>query len=90
MATTEISLRDEVKQLLEENYPGSHVAVDHFFGAKRLNGHIVWSGFTGLDSVDRHQKLNQLLRQELGKKKSDEISIILAYTPREWEIAGED
>ena len=89
MATLELDFAQSVKNSLETHFMGAKVEVGHFFGAQRLNGHMIWEGFSEMDYVDRSQVLRQFLHDQWGDK-TNEVSVILTYTPREWELMGED
>ncbi|MDQ2732718.1 MAG: hypothetical protein M3Y56_13755 [Armatimonadota bacterium] len=81
----EDTLVDRVAIILEQCFPGSDVNVGRFYGAERVHGRIIWSGFEDLDDVDRQHAIHKALRKSLGADVRG-ISIILGYTPREIEL----
>ncbi len=70
-----------IREVLEEKFPGIDVDLDEAPG-ERVNGHVVWEGFTGHDHVDRQQRVRQALREGLGAE-MQQVGILLTYTPRE-------
>ena len=84
--TTDVTQR--VTEILEKRFPGAHVNAGRFYGAQKVSGQILWDGFEELDSVDRQGQVYDAL-DELGEDRRG-VSIILAYTPREWNLMGDE
>ena len=82
-------LSEEVAHLLRRAFPGAVLEIGLFYNAKRVSGHIIGQGFEGIEQIERQHRIYDLLRAEL-KERFSGVSIILAYTPREWELMGED
>lgn len=74
-------MKRKIKQVLEAQFAGIEVDFDKPSG-ERVNGHVVWEGFTGHDHVDRQQRVRQALRDGLGAD-AQQVGILLTYTPRE-------
>ncbi len=74
-----------VAHLLEQQYPDAQVDVDFAYGAEKLSGYIVWSGFDGLEQIDRQRLIANRLRTLLGRD-AQRISTILTYTPHEFQV----
>ena len=72
---------ERVKQCLEDAFEGIKLDLEQF-PEGRINGSAVWSGFGGLDQVDRQQQLRAALRSELGAE-ATQVGVILTYTPDE-------
>ena len=78
-----------VQNVLARRFPGAEMYVDRFFDAVRINGQIIWQGFDDVKQIDRQRAISRALDEELGPE-SDNVSVILAYTPTEWQAMGED
>lgn len=85
MAVIADTLVDRVATILKQRFPGANVNVGRFYGAERVNGQIVWSGFDDLDDLERQKAIHAALLKGLGAD-AQGISIILGYTPREIEL----
>ena len=89
MADVAINLGGQVVSILREHFPGAEVDADRYYGAERVSGHIRWAGFEGMEPLLRQRFIFKALRESLGPEARG-VSIILAYTPREWELMGEE
>lgn len=89
IAAIAIDIAKKVRAVLAETYPGAVINVDRFYGAKRVNGQILWDSFEGMSTEERQNHLYDTLDAKLGEDRRG-VSIILAYTPREWELMGEE
>ncbi|HET6387121.1 MAG TPA: hypothetical protein VFJ58_27350 [Armatimonadota bacterium] len=78
-------MEGRVKEALLRRFPGAELELEYTECSGRIIGRISWRGFTGLDQMDRQEKLWQALREELGADASG-VSIILTYTPRELKL----
>lgn len=88
-ATALVDIVEKVRDVLAETYPGAEINVDRFYGVKRVNGQILWNGFEGMSTEERQNHLYDTLDAKLGEDRKG-VSVILAYTPREWELMGEE
>jgi len=70
-------------QILGQAFPGIEVSVDNVPGG-RVNGRVVWDGFTDHDNVERQQMIRAALNDGLGAE-ATQIGILLTYTPHELE-----
>lgn len=71
----------QVRQILEKAFPGIQVDVDSG-PSGRVNGHVIWDGFTGHDNVERQQMIRAALNTGLGAEVT-QVGILLTYTPVE-------
>ncbi len=74
-----------VREILARRFPGSVIDVGLFHGAKRVHGHMLWAGFDPMEQIDRQQAVHDALREELGPD-ATQVSIILTYTPDEFDL----
>ena len=89
MAVQQASLSEQVKTNPESRLPGSRVNVGLWHGARKISGHLIWDGFEGEEQIDRQRRLHDVLRAELGPD-AQPVSVILTYTPTEYEAMGRD
>lgn len=89
MVTTVISFPDRVREILERNFSNADINLDRSSGTERLSGYIIWSGFNKVEQLDRQRLIYNTLRDEL-QADAAKISIILAYSPEEWEAMHEE
>ncbi len=81
-------MHEQVEQILGRAFPGMEVSAESVLGG-RVNGRVVWDGFTGHDNVGRQQMIRAALRDGLGAGVA-QIGLLLAYTPHELQAMGED
>jgi|GEM_PF-2550018 acid stress-induced BolA-like protein IbaG/YrbA len=77
-------MEQRVKDIIESALEGAHASTERLYGG-RVFGRVIWSGFEGMDDVDRQQMLRDLLAEKLGQDIFD-VGILITYTPRELEI----
>lgn len=53
-------------------------------GLQKVTGFLIWDGFEEMDHVSRQQKVWEMVRGELGSEAVN-VSLLLAYTPQEYE-----
>jgi hypothetical protein len=79
-------MADIVERLIEvakKNYPGCEVKVKWDKGLEKVVGFILWDGFAEMDHVSRQGGLYDVLDRELGPD-AEEVSLLLTYTPKEY------
>ncbi|MDO8587380.1 MAG: hypothetical protein Q7T82_10095 [Armatimonadota bacterium] len=74
-------MEQKVMDILRESFPGIELDID-VLPDGRISGSVVWEGFTGLDQVDRQDKLRSVLREKLGAD-AQQVGVLLTYTPDE-------
>ena len=85
MANTTVNFSKRVRDVLNENFSGAQVSVEDYDGEERVGGYILWDGFDDQEAIDRQLAIFKVLRDKLGAE-AQRVSLIFAYTPREWEI----
>jgi hypothetical protein len=73
------------QDVLARRFPGATIELGFFHGARRAHGHMLWAGFEDMEQIDRQQAVYNALRDELGPDAAS-VSIILTYTPDEFEL----
>ncbi len=76
-------MEQQIAQILTQAFPGMTIDLDETRGP-RVQGRIVWDGFTGKDQVDRQTTVRERLKQELGAE-AQQVGVLLTYTPTEIE-----
>jgi hypothetical protein len=72
---------DPVKEILKAESPGMELELESMSSGKDT-GDAVWTGFDGLDHLDRQKLVRDVLRSKLGVE-AQEVSILLTFTPTE-------
>jgi acid stress-induced BolA-like protein IbaG/YrbA len=80
-----MEFEQRVTKLIKDHYQSAEVHIDFVYGAKKLNGYMVWPGFEGTDMLERQTALYSYLREALGPD-AQKISIIFTYTPDEFAL----
>jgi hypothetical protein len=76
------SLKKRVISLIRPHFPGCTIEWRKTSRGDRIGGDIVWSGFRGMDQLDRQE----ILWDALGKLKVDErrqVGMFFTFTPDE-------
>lgn len=89
MVNTITDFSAQVHDALDRRFSGAKIHVSRFSEGDRLNGYIIWSGFDEVEQLDRQRRVYAALREEL-QADAAKISIILAYSPDEWEAMHEE
>ena len=80
-----IEMKQRVVQALKKAFTDSEVELDpESLLDGRYTGLIIWAGFDGLDSIDRHRKVKQALIAALGGESAN-VGILFTYTPVEMQ-----
>ncbi len=89
MAGVVTSLEERVSAVLNQRFHVHAMDVHRNSEAERISGRIVTSDFDGMQQIDRQRVVHNALRDALGAD-SDGVSIILTFTPDEYEALRED
>ena len=65
-----------------ERFKGSEVLFRSYSG-DAFGGWLIWSGFVGLDHLDRQRLLRNVVRETLDEEGQDRASMIVGLTPEE-------
>lgn len=78
-------LRERVDLLLHDRFEGAQVYVSLNDQTDKVEGYIVWPGFEGVEPIDRHKRVTDVLESALGR---DALRIypISTYAPREFQV----
>lgn len=71
----------QVTYILQQAFQGMDVELFEM-SSGRLSGTVIWDGFEGQEQGDRQHLIRKTLKEALGAQ-VQEVSILLAYTPRE-------
>ena len=79
MDQTMMKLRDA----LLERFGGAEVKLRRYRSGHGFGGSLVWSGFVGLDHLDRQRMLQKVVIDTLDEADQDRVMMIVALTPEE-------
>jgi acid stress-induced BolA-like protein IbaG/YrbA len=82
----------DVKQLEEfllKTYPDAQLDIGRRNGMERISGRVITHAFDNLEPIDRQMTMWELIRQRFGSESQD-ISLILTYTPDEYRRLKEE
>jgi len=52
---------------------------------RKVGGFLIWDGFSGLEQIERQNRLWGVLRERLSRDDQLRITAILTATPAEWD-----
>lgn len=82
-----MALNDRVRELIAEHFAGAEIRLEDD-NPTRCVGMMVWTGFSGVEQVDRQRRLAAVLREGLRPEDLVNVGVILTMTPD--EIADDD
>lgn len=86
-----MELAEILTRILEEAFPGGRVEdLEEAPAGARIGGVLVWEGFDGMEPIDRQAELWRVLREKLSAEQQQQVSLIMAFTPRELEAISAD
>ncbi len=74
----------QVTHVLQQAFQGMNVEL-YEMSSGRLSGTVIWDGFDGKEQGDRQHLIREVLKEALGAQ-AREVSVLLAYTPREMRL----
>jgi len=78
------AMQERIKEALQRNFAGAQVHLRRDEQAEKVNGYVLWEGFSGHDFLWRQNSLYRVLRREFGPE-AQAISHLFTYTPNEYE-----
>ena len=79
-----MEIKERVREIIEESFTGCQLELDIDSWSRKVSGFLIWSGFEGLDQMDRQDKLWDVLKKRLGDEAA-RVSTIFTHTPNEYE-----
>jgi len=79
----------KVKDILAKEFADATVELEQAHPAKKLAGSVVWSGFEGMEQIERQDCLWKALEKGMVKDEQLQITLILTLTPRELAVSKE-
>jgi acid stress-induced BolA-like protein IbaG/YrbA len=70
-----------VREILIDAFAGIELDLEEM-SSGRITGDAIWTGFEGLDQVDRQQLLRNALRNKL-QGEATQVGVLLTFTPDE-------
>ena len=82
-------LKQELEAWLPEQFPGAALSFDPGHRGAKLSGILAWSGFDGLEPIDRQSLLWRVIRMRFDRDDQLRISILITLTPAEYSVYRE-
>lgn len=74
---------DKLKRAAERAFAGADVQLRRYRPGPRIGGRIVWSGFVGMEQMDRQRTLRRTIDAALAPDEQRRLSMVLTLTPEE-------
>ncbi len=82
-------LIDRLRDLLSNEFPGAEIELEQARPAEKVGGSLIWSGFEGMEQIDRQQKLAKVIRAALPREDQVLITLILTLIREERSVPSE-
>ncbi len=82
-------LKQELELWLPEQFPDVELSLDSGHRGAKLSGILAWSGFDGLEPIDRQSLLWRAIRARFDREDQLRISILITLTPAEYAVYRE-
>ena len=82
-------LINRLQDLLSKAFPGAEIELEQARPAEKIGGVLIWSGFEGMEQIERQQKLAQVIRDALPREDQVLISLILTLIREEKSVPSE-
>ena len=82
-------LMNRLRNLLEAEFPEAKVELEQASPAEKVGGFLIWSGFDGMEQIERQQRLADVIRSKLSRDDQIRITAILTVTPDERSVPTE-
>ena len=76
-------LIDKVEHLLERAFRGATTELEVVRPGGKIGGFLIWSGFGGIEQIDRQRELARVLHEKLRADDLSRVTTILTMTPEE-------
>ena len=77
------ALIDKLQELLGNRFPGCEVNLEWGNSNCKVGGEIIWSGFDGMDQIDRQILLWSVVREALTEEEQAALTLVITFTPAE-------
>ena len=82
-------LMNRLRNLLDAEFPEAKVELEQASPAEKVGGFLIWSGFDGMEQIERQQRLADVIRSKLSRDDQIRITAILTVTPDERSVPTE-
>lgn len=82
-------LINRLNSLLLAEFPDAEVVLEQASPAEKVGGFLIWSGFDGMEQIDRQQRLSDVIRSKLPREDQLRITAIFTVTPDERSVPTE-
>jgi acid stress-induced BolA-like protein IbaG/YrbA len=79
-----MGIEEQIREILNRELPGATVLIERDPDSGKVGGRVVWEGFAGYNSRQRHDRVFGLLGRQITTAEARDISFIFTYTPAEY------
>lgn len=79
-------LKQGMETVLREQFPGCEAALKVSPYTGKVGGILAWSGFAGLEPIDRLRKLSETIRARFSREDQSHVSLIVTLSPAEYAV----
>ncbi|MBV9851909.1 MAG: hypothetical protein JO250_19770 [Armatimonadetes bacterium] len=73
----------KVQNILRASFSGAELDLEETVPGERIGGSCTWTGFLGMEQIDRQHMLWKVLRKSLTPREQSQLGLILTFTPPE-------
>lgn len=82
-------LINRLQDVLDKAFPGAEIELEQARPTEKVGGVLIWSGFEGMEQIDRQRKLAQVIRDALPREDQVLITLILTLIREEKSVPSE-
>ncbi len=79
-------LRQRLETVLREQFPGCEAALNVSPYSDKIGGVLAWSGYDGLEPIDRLRSLSETISAHFSRDDQARISLIVTLSPAEYAV----
>ena len=82
-------LKERLKELFNEYFPGSDVIFEETDPSEKIFGYLIWKGFDESDMLDRQRAVWNRIRSSFDREDQRCIAAVFTVTPDELAVMKE-
>ena len=79
------NIKTKVESTVAQSFDNAQTELEEIQELGKLSGHVLWSGFAGMPDKERQRVLWKKLRESLSPPELLSLSLILTFTPQEYD-----
>ena len=79
------NIKTKVESAVAQSFIDAKTDLEEIQELGKLSGHVLWSGFAGMPDRERQRALWKQLRESLSPPELLSLSLILTFTPQEYD-----